>query len=202
MTAEIVIVDDDVLVQRTLANLLGSQGFSVVPFLDGRAFLDASFQTQPICILLDVRLPKISGINILKELRSRGSIVPVIMISGVADIPMAVDAILGGACDFIEKPFFLDGLMKRINRALENHSNSNAQTFVSAVGVQSIPNEELLTPRERELLAILLEGATSKEAAQKLRLSPRTVEEYRGRILKKYGARNIVDLVQKVRDGC
>lgn len=188
------IVDDDPAVLDALSIVFDSEGYSVMAHECGDAFLEVAEQS-PACVLLDVHMPGRSGIEILNTLQAKNYPAPVIIISGQGDIPMAVSAIKRGAFDFIEKPFDANSLLNKVKRALERFgSDAEPEADASA----PFAGEELLTPREREVLRQIASGASNKEAGQRLGISPRTVEVHRARIMDKLGARNAADLVRIV----
>ncbi len=197
----IYIVDDEPAVRDALAVVFEMEGFTVAGFETGDAFLEAAKNHQPACVFLDVHMPGRSGLDILKALNADHYPVPIFIISGQGDIPMAVTAIKYGAFDFIEKPFDAGQIVDRVREALaaqarraagEAHPNGVAADF---------PGRELLTPREIEVLGQITAGASNKEAGRHLGISPRTIEVHRARIMEKLGARNAADLVRIVLTG-
>jgi FixJ family two-component response regulator len=194
---EIHIVDDDPAVRDALSVVFSLEGYHVTGFADGNSFLSAARNRQPACIILDVHMPGRSGLDILKELNAKNYPVPIFIISGQGDIPMAVDAIKNGALDFIEKPFDADTVVRRVRDAIEA-----AERREAAGGSQDLlaqfPGSDLLTPREREVLSLIAAGASNKEAGRHLGISPRTIEVHRARIMEKLGAKNAADLVRIV----
>lgn len=191
------VVDDDEIIRDVLFAVFDADGFAVQRFRDGGHFLGHVFLTPPACVLLDVLMPGKSGLEVLKELNARGSSSPVIMISGSADIPMAVDAIRHGALDFIEKPFDPEHIVKRVRAALEA-SGARAEARVGGERADEIAGADALTPREREVLTLISSGQSNKEAGRQLGISPRTIEVHRARIMEKLGAKNAADLVRIV----
>lgn len=190
------VVDDDEVIRDVLTAVFDADGFAVESFEHGDGFLD-TFGGQPACVLLDVLMPGRSGLEVLKELNARGSSAPVIMISGSADIPMAVDAIRHGALDFIEKPFDPETIVRRVRAALDaTCARVEAREHVDVALARHAV--ELLTPREREVLNLVSDGQSNKEAGRLLGISPRTIEVHRARIMEKLGAKNAADLVRIV----
>jgi len=197
---EIFIVDDDPMVRDMLSTLFTLEGYQVESFAEGTSFLAATRGRKPACVLLDVNMPGRSGIDILKELHACGYPVPVFMISGQADVPLAVDAIKSGAVDVIEKPFNIEAMLERVRQALT--SSVQKDEAAGGMSLNSFPGHHALTPRERDVLAMIANGSSNKEAGQRLKISPRTVEVHRARIMTKLGAKNAADLVRIVlRDG-
>jgi len=194
----IYVVDDDTSVRDALSVVLTLEGFHVSSFAEGTSFLAAVRQHQPDCIILDVHMPGRSGLDILKELRSQHSEVPLFIISGQGDIPMAVDAIKSGALDFIEKPFNAETLVTRVREAIAAAARQKAQAPSGVSLAARFPGRDLLTPREFQVLELIAKGASNKEAGRQLGISPRTIEVHRARIMEKLGAKNTVDLVHIV----
>jgi FixJ family two-component response regulator len=189
---EIFIVDDDPTVRRTLSVILSRDRYEVACFAEGGSFLAAARARSPACILLDVYLPGRSGLDILKDLNAEEYPVPILMISGKGDIPMAVEAIRHGALDFIEKPFRGSTVSACVQAAIAARSRRSVN------GLPEFSGRQPLTKREGEVLAQLVTGASSKEAAAELGISPRTIEIHRSHIMGKLGAKNIADLVRIV----
>src|SRR5437899_2603389 len=194
--SEIVIVDDDAAVRETLSLVFSREGYEVTCFADGASFLAAARVRVPACILLDVYIPGRSGLDILKDLNAGDYPAPIFIISGQGDIPMAVDAIKHGALDFIEKPFSGSIVAARVRDAIAawrfraNHRPSEP--------VFDFAGRKPLTQREGEVLAQLVTGASNKEAARQLGISPRTIEIHRANIMTKLEAKNVADLVRIV----
>ncbi len=196
-TGEIHIVDDDPSVRDALSVVLTLEGYHVTGFADGHAFLSAVRNRAPSCIILDVHMPGRSGLDILKELNAKHYPVPVFIISGQGDIPMAVEAIKHGALDFIEKPFDAETVVTRVREAIAAAARRQSGAGSSDALLQ-FPGCELLTAREREVLSLIAAGASNKEAGRHLGISPRTIEVHRARIMEKLGAKNAADLVRIV----
>jgi FixJ family two-component response regulator len=193
---EIFVVDDDPLVRQTLNVIFSHHGYRLTCFAEGAALLAEARIRTPICIILDVHIPGRSGLDILKELNAQEYPAPIFVISGQGDIPMAVEAVRNGALDFIEKPFRAGEIVQRVSAAVDAWGSRQSRTR-SAPPIQ-FPGREPLTRRERDVLTHLVVGATSKEAARQLGISPRTVEVHRARIMEKLGARNTADLIRIV----
>jgi FixJ family two-component response regulator len=189
---EIFIVDDDPAVRGTLSVILSRDGYEVACFAEGGSFLAAARVRSPACILLDVYLPGRSGLDILKDLNAEEYPVPILMISGKGDIPIAVEAIKHGALDFIEKPFRGSTVSASVQAAIAARSRRSVNEL------PEFPGRKRLTKRQGEVLTQLVTGASSKEAAAQLGISPRTIEIHRALIMGKLGAKNIADLVRIV----
>jgi two-component system response regulator FixJ len=188
------VVDDDPSVRRSLHALLKAHGFDADAFSSAKEFLDHFDGSMSGCLVVDVRMPGMSGLELQKQLAERRGGLSVIVISGHADIPTAVEAMRAGALDFIEKPFDEETLINAVRRALEVRRSGGDQ--------QGLPADELetrlqrLTPREREVLDHLVLGEINKVIAHKLGISQRTVEIHRARIKEKMEAQSLADLIR------
>src|ERR1700724_60753 len=191
------VVDDDEAVRNSLCLLLKSLGLAAVPLPAAQEFLSTYRPDQPGCLVLDVRMPGMSGIELQQQLNLRGAVIPVIFITGHGDVPMAVEAMQQGAFDFLQKPFRDQDLIDRIQRALEKDRVNRAE-----LGKRSDlrARHEALTPREREVLALVMSGKANKVMAADLGLSQRTVEVHRARVMEKMGASSLAHLVRMVLD--
>ena len=189
------IVDDDEGVRTSLRLLLKSIGLAPNALSSAREFLDNYDLEQPGCLVLDVRMPEMSGLELQEHLNRRGAVIPIIFITGHGDVSMAVEAMQAGAFDFLQKPFRDQDLIDRIQRALEKDRNTRA-----ALAEYSVIRERLesLTPREREVLALVNSGKSNKVIASELDLSQRTVEIHRARVMEKMEASSIAQLVRMV----
>jgi two-component system response regulator FixJ len=190
------IVDDDPLVLNALSVVLSREGYQVSGFSEGASFLAAARAQTPVCIILDVQMPGQSGLDILKELNAQQYPAPIFIISGVGDIPMAVEAIKSGALDFIEKPFDAATVVTRVREAVEAWAR-RAERGAEVLS-KTFPGLELLTARERDVLNQIAAGSSNKQAGRELGISPRTIEVHRARIMEKLGAKNAADLVRIV----
>ncbi|MCV6547146.1 MAG: response regulator [Cohaesibacter sp.] len=194
------IVDDDPAVRDALSVLFELEGYQVETFADGDEFLAHLKDTSPSAVLLDVHMPGRSGLQVLEEMSARHCSSPVLIISGQGDIPMAVAAIKQGAHDFIEKPFDGTAVVERIETMIEA-VQKGAKDDENALINWTFPGADHLTPRERDVLLQITQGASNKEAGQSLAISPRTIEVHRARIMEKLKARNTADLVRIVLTG-
>lgn len=193
--ALIFIVDDDKSVADALTLLLRIEGFKTENFPDGGSFLEAVRLEKPACVILDLHLPGLPGLALLKELSDMKFGAPVIVMSGQSDIATAVAAMKNGALDFLEKPFPATTMLDRVREAVVAYRKSTTGTIH---GLADFQGRHLLTGREREVLGQVAAGASNKEAGRRLGISPRTVEVHRARIMDKLGARNAADLMRIV----
>jgi two-component system, LuxR family, response regulator FixJ len=189
---KIFIVDDDPGVRRSLRVLLESANFTVQDFPSAKTFL-ANDSKAGGCLIVDIRMPEMSGLELQEELTRRGISLPVIVITGHGDVPLAVRAMRAGAIDFIEKPFDDEILLASIHKALEVGRRERNR---SAEAQQALELISQLTPRERQVLEQLVAGRSNKLAAYELSISPRTIEIHRARIMDKLNARSLSDLVR------
>lgn len=189
------VVDDDVSVRETLVLLLKIEGYAAQGFGDGASFLEAVRSAPPACIILDLHLPGESGFHVLRRLADEKIVSPILVISGAADIAMAVAVMKYGALDFLEKPFSSDAIIDRVRAAVKMWRETRGS---ESDGLANFPGRHLLTCREREVLSQVARGASNKEVGRKLGISPRTVEVHRARIMDKLGAKNTADLIRIV----
>jgi FixJ family two-component response regulator len=196
-TPIIFVVDDDEGVRNSLRFLLKSVGLNTRALASASEFLEAYKPNQPGCLLLDVRMPGMSGIELQQQLNLRGATIPVIFITGHGDIPMAVEAMQHGAFDFLQKPFRDQDLIDRIQRALERDARNRAALTQHA---RIRERFQSLTPREREVLILMTRGKPNKVMAAELGVSQRTVEIHRARVMEKSGAASLAQLVRMVMD--
>ncbi|MDP2577301.1 MAG: response regulator [Gemmatimonadota bacterium] len=191
--ATIFVVDDDPGVRQSLEMLIRAIGQSVETYASAGEFLDAYTSERPGCLVLDLRMPGMSGLELQEELGSRGSNLPVIFITAHGDVPTAVDAVKGGAIDFIQKPFRDQDLIEKIELALEQNERALEETAERGDVQARVAS---LTSRERQVMDIVVDGKTNKAMATELRLSERTVEIHRARVMSKMGAESLADLVK------
>ena len=195
--ALVFVVDDDEAVRSSTKLLLKSVGLPAVVYSSAQEFLDNYDQMQPGCVVLDVRMPAMSGLELQQLLNMRGAIIPVIFITGHGDIPMAVEAMQHGAFDFLQKPFRDQDLLDRVQKALEKDRVNRVQ-LREKTRIQE--RRESLTPREREILELMTRGKPNKVMAADLGVSQRTVEIHRARVMEKMGASSLAQLVRMVMD--
>ncbi|AWK88179.1 response regulator transcription factor [Azospirillum thermophilum] len=202
------IVDDDDAVRDSLAVLLESEGLRTECFSSPVEFLDSGAAARPGCLLTDVRMPEMTGLDLQERLVSEGRCLPVIVITGHADVPLAVRAMKAGAHDFVEKPFDDEALIASVRTALARTvpvpaaAPAAASTRAAPPPAPEGPPPEiagrlaLLTPRERDVLGLLVEGKSNKVIAHELSISPRTVEIHRARVMEKMQADSLPALVR------
>jgi len=197
MTGAIVsIVDDDGDVRDSLQALLESAGFEVRSFDSARKVLDDSLLTQSACLIADIRMPDMDGLTLQEELVRRQIGLPVIVVTGHADVPLAVRAMRAGAIDFMEKPFDDELLIDTIKRALSLDTEARSQASLAQAAKDRI---DLLTERERQVLERLVAGRQNKVIAYELDISPRTVEIHRANLMVKIQARKTVGSERRLR---
>lgn len=193
------VVDDDPSVQRALERTITSAGWRVATYASGAAFLDTYAPTQPGCLILDLRMPQMSGLTVQERLKAAGSSLPIIFLTAFGEVPTAVQAMQAGAVDFLEKPFSNQQLLLRIERAMAQDAQNRSMQQRRAEREARLAS---LTPREREVLNQVVRGMTNKEIATQLGIQVRTVEMHRQQVMRKLGARSAVDLVNLIRRDC
>jgi len=189
------VVDDDEAVRRSLEALVKSVGLNVETFASGQEFLAAYNPDRPGCLVLDIRMPGMSGTELQESLRQRGCILPIIIITGHGDVPIAVHAMKHGAVDFIEKPFSKQLLLDRIHEAITRDERARTQSGRQA-RIQS--RLATLTPRERQVLNLVAEGKPNKRIAAELGVSKKTVEVHRSHVMRKMQAGSLAEVVEQV----
>lgn len=191
-SGHICIIDDDDQVRRFLEEVFRSVGMAVASFASGAEFVRAWRPQGPTCVMLDLRMPRMGGTEVHEWLRAHHPQIPVIFLTGYADVPTAVAAMRLGAFDFIEKPFNIQHLIERAQEALRHARHHRAE------GPHGIAWLALLTRREREVLDLIVAGQRNKSIAQELGISERTVETHRANIMQKSGAHSVAELVATV----
>ncbi len=193
-TTTVYVIDDDDAVRESLSWLLESVGLHVETFADAHSFLAQVNNVQSNgCVVTDVRMPGMSGLELQTEMTERQIGLPVIIITGHGDVPMAVRAMKSGAYDFIEKPFNDQELLERVQRCLQQQQEQNAHSATRAY-VQN--KMERLTAREQEVLSMVVDGLSSRVIGEKLGISSKTVEVHRAKIMDKMGADSVASLVR------
>jgi hypothetical protein len=191
----IFVVDDDDAVRTSLRLLLKSVGLPVETFSSAQEFLDAFDSERAGCLVLDIRMPGMSGLELQQKLNEMHAIIPIVFITGHGDVPMAVEAMQHGAIDFIQKPFRDQELIDRINQARET-DQKNREGLGERDAI--IKRMGQLTPREREVLNLVIKGKANKVIAFDLNVSQRTVEIHRARVIEKMEASSLAHLVRMV----
>jgi two-component system, LuxR family, response regulator FixJ len=189
----IFIVDDDPSVRESTKVMLESIGFNVTTFASAQDFLDAHIQEGPGCLILDVRMPGISGLDLQERLMSANASLPIIFVTGHGTVPMSVRAMKAGAVDFLEKPFEEQDLLDAINRALTRQREKRSQKE-EADDLEH--RMDAFTPRECEVFFLLVTGMANKEIAYRLGTTERTVKFHRANIMEKMDAKSLADLVR------
>ena len=189
------VVDDDEAMRDSLAWLLDGERYAVHTYASGEDFLERHAPGRPACVILDMRMPGISGVEVHEQLARRGTGTPVIFVTGHGDVPMAVDAIKRGAFDFIEKPFSETKLMAIVDRALEEDARKAGADDAQSGIAQRLGK---LSPREREVLDLVIAGKMNKTIADAMNISIKTVEAHRAKVMDKMGAKSLAELVQLV----
>ena len=192
-TATVWVVDDDAAIREYVQCLCDSVGLGVRTYSSAREFLDAYDGTRPACLVLDVRIPGMSGLDLQAELAARQIALPIIMMSAYAEIPMAVRAMKGGAIDFLEKPIDGQALLDRIGEMVESDRQACLADAKLAKGAKELAR---LTPRQRQVLEGLLAGKRNKIIADELGLSPKTVDVHRFRIMQRLEVDSLPDLIR------
>lgn len=188
------IVDDDVSMREALTDLFRSMKFDVEAFESAAAFLEKANLNRHGCLLLDVRLPGISGLDFQMQMERLGNGMPIIFMTGFGDIPMSVRAMKAGAVDFLTKPFKEQDILDAVTTALERDASRRRESEQSAA-VASLAGQ--LTPREREVMGAVVRGLMNKQIAYELGISEVTVKLHRGNVMRKMEARSVADLVRK-----
>jgi FixJ family two-component response regulator len=187
------LVDDDAGVRRTAKALIESVGLRVQAFGSAREFLDCQRQDAPCCLVLDVRLPGVSGLDLQRELAKTDSPLPIIFITGHGDIPMSVEAMKAGAVEFLSKPFRDQQLLDAISQAIERDRVARKERSELA---ELRRRHESLTPREREVMTFVVKGLLNKQVGAELGMSETTVKLHRGQAMQKMKAESLADLVR------
>jgi two-component system, LuxR family, response regulator FixJ len=185
------IVDDDEAVRQSLAFLLGSAGLTVRLYDSASAFLAGLSAVKSGCLVTDMRMPDMTGIELLQQLRAKACRLPAIVITGHGDVPLAVEAMKAGAVDFIEKPFDQEALLHAVRAALERGFEGEGREDPGVAARLAT-----LSERERQVLEGLVAGHPNKTIAYDLGISPRTVEVYRANLMTKMGARSLSELIR------
>lgn len=188
----VLVIDDDPLIRGALSSLFRSIGLSVITFASATELLERPLPDVPSCLVLDVRLPRLSGFDLQTELSRLGVKIPIIFVTGHGDIPMSVKAMKTGAVDFLTKPFrdqeMLDAVTGALERDLKRRREEQANLDIRA-------RFETLTPRERQIMALVTAGLMNKVVAGRIGIKEMTVKIHRGHMMRKMGAKSLADLV-------
>ena len=192
-TPTVFVVDDDAAVRQSFEWLVGSVGLKTETYASARAFLEGYDPARPGCLVLDVRMPGMSGLELQERLAAQGITLPVIVVSGYGDVPTAVRVMKQGAVDFIEKPFSDQAMLDRIQASIERDLKARKD---AAERASARTNRDTLTRREAEVMDLVILGRSNKEIARDLAISPKTVEVHRANVMKKMQADSLADLVR------
>ncbi len=193
--AVVYVVDDDASVRRSLRWLLESVDLSVITCASAEEFIGACDRNLAGCVVLDVRMPRMSGLDLQEKIGSESITIPIIVVTGHADVPMAIRAMKSGAFDFIEKPFNDQLLLERIQEAIAHHSQMRRQTDRHREIANRVAQ---LTPREKEVMNAVVQGRSNKRIAGDLAISLKTVEAHRAHVMRKMEANTLSRLVAMV----
>ena len=189
------VVDDDPSVRKALGRALQAAGLPVKTFESAQEFLKQDRPEGPACLVLDVRMPGLNGLDLQAELNARNLHTPIIFLTGHGDVPMSVKAMKRGAADFLTKPFQMESLLRAIQEALERDTRQRA----ARAGIAQVQDRlATLTPREREVLDLVVQGLLNKQIAAELGAAERTVKVHRGRVMQKMGVASVAELVRAV----
>ncbi len=187
------VVDDDELVRRAVTRLLKLDGYKVESFPSPQAILEAGTADSAACLVLDLRMPGLNGLELVEELRRRGVTTPALFVTGHADVRTSVQAMKAGAVEFLEKPFDDEALLQAVREAVEK----NRTERVDREGREDIEGRAAsLTGREREVLALVVQGLLNKQIAGQLGIAEKTVKVHRGRVMEKMEAGSLAELVR------
>jgi RNA polymerase sigma factor (sigma-70 family) len=187
------VIDDNASVRRALKRLLSSVGIDAVTFSSAQSFLDAGLTDAPSCVVLDVRMPGMSGLELQDRLIATGHEIPIVFITGHGDIAMAVKAMKKGAVDFLPKPFNDQDLIDAIHRALAQNERLRAD---QAERDEILERLERLTPREREVMELVITGLLNKQVASELGTTEKTIKVHRARVMEKMEVESLAELVR------
>ncbi|MDH5771935.1 MAG: response regulator [Rhodospirillaceae bacterium] len=193
--AVVFVVDDDDAVRESLSWLISSIGFKVETYPSAQDFLDSFSPEKHGCLIVDVRMPGMNGLELQRKLADKATCLPVIVITGHGDVQMAVRAMKDGAFDFVEKPFNDNAIIEHVEKAVRECKNRRSKESLKQE-IQSMI--ALLTPRENEIMGMIVNGETNKSIARKLTISDKTVEAHRAKVMEKMQASSLAELMRKV----
>lgn len=191
--ATVYVVDDDAGIGRALCRLIRSVALDAVAFSSAQAFLDHPRSTGPACLVLDVRMPGLGGLDLQAKLGTARETLPIVFITGHGNVPTSVRAMKGGAVDFLQKPFNEDELIAAVQRALALSRQAQSEAAARAEIERRV---RTLTPRERQVMALVVKGLLNKQIAGELGAAEKTVKVHRGRVMQKMQAHSVADLVR------
>jgi FixJ family two-component response regulator len=189
----VLVVDDDISVRESIGNLLRSVGLTARTFASAQEFLSAKRPDAPACLVLDVRLPGESGLDLQRELLDANIEIPIVFITGHGDIPMSVRAMKAGAVEFLTKPFRDQDLLDAVQQAIQRNRSERLQRAETAALRSRFDS---MTPRERDVMGFVVRGRLNKQIAGELGLTEATVKMYRGRVMEKMKAETLADLIR------
>ena len=192
-SAKVFVVDDDRSILLALTRLIRSEGLEIETFSSPSEFLDRPPYDGPACLVLDLKMPGVSGLDVQQALAAAGRVLPIIFVSGHGSVPSSVKAMKAGAVDFLTKPFSETDLMRAIQAAIAQDRDARRTRAELTELRQRLSS---LTPREREVLPLVVSGLLNKQAAADLRISETTIQIHRGKIMKKMGAGSLAELVR------
>jgi FixJ family two-component response regulator len=187
------VIDDDASVRKSLERLIRSAGLAVETFASARDFLFRAPPDRPACLLLDIEMPEITGLELQKKLTALNQSIPIIFITGFGNVPASVQAMKAGAVDFLEKPFEEKTLLEAVSRAI-NHDIQYRQRNSELIAIRK--RWESLTNREREVFELVVTGMLNKQTAFQLGITEKTIKVHRARIMQKMGVQSLADLVR------
>jgi FixJ family two-component response regulator len=193
--ATVFIVDDDASVRKALTRSFENEGFNVKAFASAQEFLDQAPSNGPGCLVLDVRLPDLNGLDLQAKLNARNITTPIVFITGHGDVPGSVKAMKAGAMDFLTKPFKFSTLLEVIQEAIKKDARLRASRQEKAELQSRLKS---LTPREREVLGLIIKGRLNKQIADELGAAEKTIKIHRGRVMQKMNVKSVAELVHAV----
>ncbi len=191
--AVVYVVDDDPSVRKALERLLRSAGYNAMTFASAPEFLDFTCPDRPGCLILDIKMPELSGLELQDRLSEKGLFLPIIFITGHGTVPASVRAFKAGAMDFLQKPFQDRELLDAVSRGIEKHRRlRRAQKEMQTLRTRLAT----LTPRERDVFSLVVTGMLNKQVAFDLGITEKTIKVHRARVMQKMGAQSLADLVR------
>jgi FixJ family two-component response regulator len=191
--AVVYVVDDDLSVRKALERLLRSAGYNAMTFASAPEFLNFTCPDTPGCLILDIKMPELSGLELQDRLSEKGLFLPIIFITGHGTVPASVRAFKAGALDFLQKPFKDRELLDAVSRGIEKHRRMRREQKETKTLRTRL---ETLTPREREVFGLVVTGMLNKQVAFDLGVTEKTIKVHRARVMQKMGARSLADLVR------